>query len=209
MMLPSLFTLPTTEFAAAHYKSEPAIYGRAPAFEPPWPLRQVGTGGVATELFVRNSFGYQAFIVLEAKPQVEDAPYAKLMLEVKSGFGRTLSRLPDVFGVSRQTLYNWLGGETPKPVHQERLKQLADAANVFAELGFRPTSLELDRTVAQGKSFLELLADGADGKETAKKLVRIVQRGKESRAKLDELLGDRKANLTSEDIGAPSLNEEA
>jgi transcriptional regulator with XRE-family HTH domain len=210
MMLEGFLPIPLiAETAAVHYRPRPAIYARVPVTEPPWPLREVGTGGLALESFIRDAFGYQPVTVLEPMTAEPEAPYAKLMRQVKAGFGRTMSRLPEVFGVSRQTLYNWLEGETPKLAHQERLRQLAEAAHVFQELGFKPTALTLDRSVAQGKNFLQLLADGADGKETAKKLIRIVQRGNESGAKLDELLGGRKAKLTGADIGAPSLNEDA
>lgn len=197
----------TTDFAGAHYRPQLAVYSRVIAVDRPFPHREVGTGGLASELFVRSSMGYQPFKVLEFISPVDQTPFASLMQEVKTGFGRTLSRLPEVFGVSRQTLYNWLDGETPKSVHQEKLKQLAQAGNVFTELGFKLTPLMLDRTIAQGKTFIQLMADGADGKNTAKKLVGIVQRGTESRAKLDQLLGGRKAKLTAEDIGAPLLDE--
>lgn len=210
MMLTALFSVPTTtDFAAAHYRPQPAIYSRVLACERPLPYREVGTGGFASESFIRQALGYQPFTVLEPVRPVEEAPYAKLMQQVKSGFGRTMSRLPEVFGVSRQTLYNWLDGETPKAVHRERLKQLAQASHVLAEMGIKPTTVMLDRTLSQGRTFLQLLADGADGKETAKKLVRIVQRGNESRAKLDDLLAGRKAKLSASDIGAPALNEDA
>jgi transcriptional regulator with XRE-family HTH domain len=131
------------------------------------------------------------------------------MQQVKVGFGRTMSRLPEVFGVSRQTLYNWLEGETPKLAHQERLRQLAEAAKVFAGLGIKPTPAMLDRTVAQGMSFIELMAAGSDGQETAKKLIRIVERGNDSRAKLDALLEGRRARLSAPDIGSPAFDEDA
>jgi transcriptional regulator with XRE-family HTH domain len=199
----------SADFAAVHYRPVPAIYSRAQVLERPLPLRVVGTGGIATLEFLREAFGYQPYEVLEQPQVVEEAPYAKLMGQVKSGFGRTMSRLPEVFGVSRQTLYNWLEGETPKAVHRERLRQLAGAAKVFADLGVKPTTPMLDRTVAQGKSFLQLMAAGANGQEAAKKLIRIVQRGADSRAKLDALLEGRKAKLSASDIGAPALDEDA
>jgi transcriptional regulator with XRE-family HTH domain len=180
----------SADFAAVHYRPVPAIYSRTQVLERPLPLQVVGTGGIATLEFVREAFGYQPYEVLEQRQVVEEAPYAKLMGQVKSGFGRTMSRLPEVFGVSRQTLYNWLEGEKPKAVHQERLRQLAEAAKVFADLGIKPTTPMLDRTVAQGKSFLQLMA--AD-----------------SRAKLDALLEGRKAKLVASDIGAPALDEDA
>jgi hypothetical protein len=198
----------SADFAALHYRPVPAVYSRVQVLERPLPLQVVGTGGVASTQFVREAFGYQPYEVLEQPQVVEEAPYAKLMGQVKSSFGRTMSRLPEVFGVSRQTLYNWLEGETPKAVHQERLRQLAEAAKVFADLGIKPTTPMLDRTVAEGKSFLQLMAAGANGQEAAKKLIRIIQRGAESRAKLDALLEGRKAKLSVSDIGAPALDED-
>lgn len=199
----------SADFAAVHYRPVPAIYSRDQVLERPLPLQVVGTGGVASAQFVRDAFGYQPYEVLEQPQVVKRAPYAKLMGQVKSGFGRTMSRLPEVFDVSRQTLYNWLEGETPKVIHQARLRQLAEAAKVFADLGIKPTTPMLDRTVAQGKSFLQLMAAGANGQEAAMMLIRIVQRGADSRAKLDALLEGRKAKLSASDIGAPALDEHA
>jgi transcriptional regulator with XRE-family HTH domain len=109
--------------------------------------------------------------------------------EVKAGFGRTMAHLAAVFGVSRQTFYNWLNGEIPKKKHQGKLVQLAASARVFIEAGFKPTSMSLDRTVVHGKSFIELIGQGADGKEIAERLIRLEKRGASARAKLDALLG--------------------
>jgi hypothetical protein len=172
-----------------------------------------GTGGVECGDYYRRMhllpMGYQASLVVIAFAQAPDpAPYAELMEVIKSGFGRTMTRLPEVFGVSRQTLYNWLNGETPKPAHQEKLRQLAEAARIFSALRFKPTSLALDRSITRGKSLLQLLSEGADGRDAAKKLVRIVQRGNKARTKLDEMLGGRKANLEAFDVGTPSLDDD-
>ena len=206
----SLFPVPASaDFAAVHYRPAPALFSSFEAKEKPFPTRVVGTGGLASVQFIQMSYGYQPYELLEATRVVESAPYAELMRQVKGGFGRTMSRLPEVFGVSRQTLYNWLDGEVPKQAHQERLRQLAEAAGVFASLGIRPTTHMLDRTVSQSKSFLQLIASGADGKETAKRLIRVVQRGNDSRSKLDALLAGREATLSASDFGAPSLGEDA
>lgn len=192
------------------YRPAPAIYRRAPIECRPLPvIGAVGTGGLENAGYYRFRMGYQPFPVVEFVTQPEQAPFAELMREVKTSFGRTMTRLPEVFGVSRQTLYNWLDGDVPKPPQQAKLTQLAEAARVFAEFGFKPTSQALDRTVTEGKSFLELLSDGASGRDTAKKLVRISQRGVESRTKLTELLGGRKARPELSDIGTNSLRESA
>lgn len=199
--------------AYSHYKP-PAIYRQASVAKGgPLPyFGGAGTGGIEGTHFITSRQGYSAFQIIQTK-NAAPKPYAHssdLMKKVKAGFGRTMSHLPSVFGVSRQTLYNWLNGETPKEQHQYQLKQLATAAQVFIEAGFKPTALALDRTVAQGKSFIELLKEGADGKDTAQRLIRIVQRGTASREKLDALLGDRtpiRPNVS--DMGCPSLDENA
>jgi len=199
--------------AHAYYKPIPAIYRQTAVAEGgPLPcFGGSGTGGVEDWKFANSRQGYSPYVILKLETQaVQDtyAPYTDLMMEVKTGFGRTMSHLPAVFGVSRQTLYNWLNGETPKEQHQGKLVQLAAAARVFAEVGFKPTSISLDRTVAEGKSFVELIGQGADGKEMAERLVRIEKRGAAARDKLDALLGDRTPLRPDvSDMGRPALNE--
>lgn len=192
------------------------IHGRADALgASPLPVHsriaRAGTGGWESADFYLLRPGYLPFAVVrsELTPTAE-APYAGYMAQVKTAFGRTMSRLPEVFGVSRQTLYNWLNGDAPRPVYEARVEQLALAAVAFKELKFTPTAAMLDRTVAGGKSFLQLLSEGADGSETAKKLVRIVQRGADSRSKLDALLAGAKPTAPSSagDFGTPSFKED-
>jgi hypothetical protein len=188
------------------YRPVRAIHSHRPPALPT--IGAAGTGGL--DYYRRIPMGYQAFLIVVAPVQAPGStPYAELMQVIKTGFGRTMTRLPEVFGVSRQTLYNWLNGEMPKPAHQEKLRQLAEAARMFSALGFKPTSLALDRTITRGKSLLQLLREGADGREVAQKLVRVVRRGSEARAKLDDLLGSRKARLEASDMGTPSLDEDA
>lgn len=209
------FVAPVDIPVHALYKPVPAIHGRAPVVEGgPLPsFGGVGTGGFEGLNFVTSRPGYHRFQIVEARPVLRDvsyAPYADLMEEVKTGFGRTMSHLPVVFGVSRQTLYNWLSGEVPKEHHQDKLVQLAAAARVFIEAGFKPTPLILERAVVREKSLVELLGEGADGREMAQKLIRIVQRGTVARKKIDALLGDRKApRLDVSSMGRPSLAEDA
>jgi hypothetical protein len=212
----ALAGFPIPDFVGSpDYRPVPSMHSNRPPRSQTLPkIGAAGTGGVESGDYYRRmcilAIGYQAVVVVPAPAQAPDpAPYAELMQVIKTGFGRTMTRLTEVFGVSRQTLYNWLNGETPKPAHQEKLRQLAEAARMFSVLGFKPTSLALDRTITGGKSLLQLLREGADGREVAKKLVRVVQRGVQARAKLDDLLGGRKARLEASDVGTPSLDEDA
>lgn len=172
----------------------------------------VGTGGIEGTDFMVKRQGYRSFAFIKvdrADPEEIYTPYAELMKEVQAGFGRTMSHLPAVFGVSRQTLYNWMSGEIPKEQHREKLVELAEAAKVFTESGFKPTALMLERTIAHGKSFVDLLSEGASGREMAQKLIRIVQRGMTARDKLNALLGDRKGPpLEIADMGRQSFPED-
>ena len=209
------FAVPVGDINAhAYYRPVPAIYRQATVAEGgPLPcFGGSGTGGVEDWQFANSRQGYSPYVILKvqnAAAQDAYAPYTDLMREVKAGFGRTMSHLPAVFGVSRQTLYNWLNGETPKEQHHGKLVQLAAAARIFTEAGFKPTAPSLERTVAQGKSFVELIGQGADGKEIAERLVRIEKRGAAAREKLDALLGDRTPSRPDvADMGRPALNED-
>ena len=212
------FSSSTGDVSACAYPiNVPALYRQGSVAEgrPLMNFGGAGTGGTEGGNFLISRNGYRAIYVIVIKsetppPQTSYAPYADIMKEVQNGFGRTMSQLPAVFGVSRQTLYNWLKGEEPKEHHHDKLKQLAAAARVFAEESVKLTTLSLDRTVAQGKSFVELLGEGADGEETAQQLVRIMKRGAAERAKLDALLGDRTPLRPDvSEMGRPALNENA
>lgn len=207
-------TVPVADFNAyLHYRSIPAIYSHTAVAEGrPLPcFGGSGTGGIEGVQFVMSRQGYSPYAILKIEPTIAReiyAPYTDLMREVKAGFGRTMSHLPAVFGVSRQTLYNWLNGELPKEQHQSKLVQLAAAARVFTSTGFKPTPLSLDRIVAHGQSFIELIGQGTDGKGTAERLIRIEKRGASAREKLDALLGERSPSRSDvADLGRPAFNE--
>jgi hypothetical protein len=201
--------VPAVHMAALGAASPPWVTNFSKAFV----ATANGTGSnYSLAAYLNRHGGYELFPIERTTPVSLDLSqrYVELIQKIQSGFGRTLSRLPAVFGVSRQTLYNWRSGEIPKPHHEAKLVQLAAAAQVFSQVGFKPTPAMLDRTVGEGKSFLTLLAEGADGATTAQKLVRIVQRGLEARARLDKALaGKSPAPLHSSDFGAPALDEDA
>jgi hypothetical protein len=194
----------------------PAIYSPATtkSWRPQSPLLIVGsagTGGVEGRQFSKSSCnGYLPRCITIKDTTLPEAGFAGLMKDIQIGFERVMSHLPAIFDVSRQTLYNWRKGEIPKEKHQEKIRQLAKAALVFTKAGFKPTSTMLDRTVANGQSFIDLLKHNADGVNSAQKLMQIVNGGAQERAKLGQILGNRKLKpLNALDIGRPSLDERA
>lgn len=164
----------------------------------------VGTGGIADGHFMRNRHGHEYASWLGPGPMVPTRQQparslsvahspalpdsALLMQEIQAGFGRTFSSLPAVFGVSRQTLYNWLKGDRPKVGHEARLQQLAAAAREFSRQAFKPTPQALHRNLERGLSLIELIAEGQDGKRLAERLIRLETAGQRQRSRLDALL---------------------
>jgi transcriptional regulator with XRE-family HTH domain len=193
------------------------IYGRGAPISIAKPISSfgsVGTGGFSDLASAQLQKGYKTFviIVVDKNLHVQELPtaYQKLIEEIQKGFGRTFSSLPAIFGVSRQTLYNWRNGESPKQPHQSKLIQLAKASHIFSDAGFKPDPLSLDRVITQGKSFIELMSEGANGVETAQKLIRIIHRRNDSMRKLDDAIGDTPIpNLSIADMGQRSFSNEA
>lgn len=209
----SALVLPSATTYVAQ-NSVPTFYRRAETMDiPRFPnIGEVGTGGLYTGNYYQSKNGYRKVEFVLAAQETEATthpPFALLMEDIQAGFGRTMIRLPEVFGVSRQTLYNWLSGvKTPKEQHHAKLHELAAAARVFQAAGFKPNSGTLGRTVLDGKSILELIGQGESGSEAANRLLRIVKRGSGARAKLDDILAGRKLpSLSTPDMGAPHLDE--
>jgi hypothetical protein len=200
----------------AAYTRPPALVWHHPSVEArPLPyFGEVGTGGQLTEAYLRERTGYRFHFVVLPAAATSDAPSAGLfageMEDVRRGFDRTFSRLPEVFSVSRQTLYNWLKGEVPRDQYQSRIRELAAAARNFLSQQFRPTPSQLDRPIRGGKSFLQLIADGAEGAASAADLIRMIERSRRDRARLDDLLGARRAATPTEraEFDLPSFAED-
>lgn len=173
---------------------------------------EIGTGGRPTSEYQLTVVGYKTRGLLfratdEAAPFVQDH-YQKLVQEIQDGFGRTMNRISTVFGVSRQAVYGWLSGEKiPKDIHHRKLEELGEAARYFKNSGFKPTGSDLERIVREGKSFLTLIAEGQSGKESAEHLVKIVTRGRNKAATLEELLADRPVKYPDAfKAGAPHID---
>lgn len=197
--------LPSWQGGTFGYQSPVALYARAPVQQRPLPSLQPGTGGLVSPELLQQPWGYAMVPVQQAEPA---SPYATMMEQVRAGFGRNMSRLPEVFGVSRQALYNWLNGDTPAASQHARIRNLAEAAAVFLESDFKPNSASLDRVLSGGKSFLQLMSEGADGRATAEKLVRVMARSAQARGRLASLLADETpVALSASDLGSAARNE--
>jgi hypothetical protein len=171
-------------------------------------IDKVGTGGISSSTFFKSQKGYPTFYIHTSKPKIVDKPdYPVLMSEIQDGFGRTMFRLSEVFGVSRQTLYNWKNGDTPKEEYRERFMQLHKAARVFSKEKFKPGANDLDIPLLGGQSILKLISQGGDGQELSEKLIRVILRSRESNKKLEALLKNKVNTLDKDKFSLHHLNE--
>jgi hypothetical protein len=212
-MLVDFQDLPHNYFERSAYYAEQRV--RKPVFMPD--IGGMGTGGYQDPSFhVQRRGGYsQLSLIIDDSKPFSDAlslnllSYAELMQDIQRGFGRTMSHLTKIFGVSRQTLYNWLDGEQPKTQHQNKIIQLAVAARVFSDVGFKPSAASFDRVIYQGKSFADLFISNGDGRDVAERLIRLEQKSRETKLKLTEMLGERsKTKESTLKVGRKSFDED-
>ena len=72
-----------------------------------------------------------------------------------------IADLATVFGVSRQAIYKWIGGEaTPEPDKFERIHALSHAADAFRDADITRASSMLKMKAFEGRSLMDLAAAG-------------------------------------------------
>lgn len=122
----------------------------------------------------------------------------------------TVLELANLFGVSRQAVYDWQSGAQPNAPIGARLAQLARAADVFAEAGVAVKTQTLRRKMAGGASLLDAVLNGGDAVQLAQSLVGTLQRENSQRERMaQQLAGRKRGPINSSDYGAPSLAENA
>lgn len=92
-------------------------------------------------------------------PDVRSA--AQHLANIREVLNPAIADLTTVFGVSRQAIYKWIGGETtPEDGKFERIRTLSHAADAFRAAGITHVSSMLKMKAFDGHSLLELAAAG-------------------------------------------------
>lgn len=104
-------------------------------------------------------FDVQATDVDSARPDIRNA--AEHLANIRQVLNPAIADLATVFGVSRQAIYKWIGGEsTPENDKLERLHSLSLAADAFHKAEIARASSLLKMKVFEGRSLLDLVAAG-------------------------------------------------
>lgn len=176
----------------------------------------VGTGGLCTPSYVttRDEMGYRlrefSYPVARsagASKSLEPRSAAENLARVREVFKPSVTELASLFGVSRQTIYNWQSGQPIAIQNEDRLEQLARAADLFQAEGFAERSSVLRRRLPGGKTLFEAVRDGEGAEAAATRLVDLVKAELNQRTKLSERLAARaRRPIDSAEIGAPHVD---
>jgi DNA-binding transcriptional regulator YiaG len=135
---------------------------------------------------------------------------ARTISRIRGTFKLTITELAALFGVSRQTVYDWQSGKGMSDDRSDRLEELSKAADVFADSGLSLSPRALRRKLADGKTLFDVIRDGGPAEEATRSLVTTLQRETEQRKALDARLASRKRRtLDQADLGIPMLDEQA
>lgn len=105
-----------------------------------------------------------------ARPDIRSA--AEHLANIRQVLNPAIADLATVFGVSRQAIYKWIGGEsTPEDDKLERIHALSLAADAFEKAGVARASSLLKMKVFDGRSLLDLVATGRLVPEHAQTLI--------------------------------------
>ncbi len=118
-----------------------------------------------------------------------------------------VSDLATTFGVSRQSVYNWLNGEPVAEENAAKLQDLAQAADVLAHEGVTVDAALLKRKFASGRTLLQVAQAGESARDAALMLVQIYKREAAQRERMNARFATRAKTSPSADFDLPSSND--
>ena len=140
--------------------------------------------------------------------ELEPTP-AENLAHIREVLKPTMFELASLFGVSRQTVYDWQQGSQPVPQTAQRLAQLARVADVFSAAGLSVDVKTLRRKVSGGGTLLDTVSSGGDAESVARSLLGTLKREALQRERRQEQLAGRKrVPAKPSDYGAPALSED-
>lgn len=109
---------------------------------------------------------------LPRAPATDVRTAAEHLANIREVFRPAISDLADAFGVSRQAVYKWLGGNAgPELDRLHRIQALSQAADRFREEKIDRAPLLMKMKVKDRKTLLDFIATGDNIKEIVETLI--------------------------------------
>ncbi|MCG8996704.1 hypothetical protein LH435_09475 [Laribacter hongkongensis] len=174
-------------------------------------LSGIGTGGELSLAHLQRSTQQ----VLYAAPRIEvvEVEYVRTPSEnltrIREVLNPAVSDLATTFGVSRQSVYNWLNGEPVAEENAAKLQDLAQAADVLAHEGVTVNAALLKRKFANGKTLMQVAQAGESARDAALMLVQIHKREAVQRERMNTRFANRVKTSATADFDLPASNDHA
>jgi len=174
-------------------------------------LTSIGTGGeLSLEHLHRSTQHVQQWAptVQVTEVEVVRSPSENLS-RIREILKPAISDLAVTFGVSRQSVYNWLNGDPVADENATRLHDLAQAADVLAHEGVLGNAALLKRKFANGRTLMQVAQAGESARDAALVLVQIHKRETAQRERVNTRFANRAKTPASSDFDLPTANDRA
>lgn len=172
-------------------------------------LASLGTGGELSIEHLQRSLSPNQIIassVVEVEP--ERSPRENLA-RIREVLAPAVSDLAVIFGVTRQSVYNWANGEPIADENAEKLRDLAQAADLLTDAGIEVNASLLKRKFVNGKTLLQVAQTGESVRDAALLLIQIFKREAEQRERLNVRLANRPKTSATADFDLPVSDDHA
>jgi DNA-binding transcriptional regulator YiaG len=166
-----------------------------------------GTFGLLTPTYINSSTATsnweinhieiqnQEKLVCDSKnATTQDIEYIRNILKI------SVTELGRVFGVTRQSVHEWIKGGALSLRNEERLQLLVAVAQIFENAGVSLTPSDLRRKIGNTPSVLEAIATNQQAINVAKQFVKTLQRERDQRALLAKRFAGRQSKLILDDL---------
>jgi len=150
-----------------------------------------------------DHFGDQRNSNANATPQTASLEQGALedLDKIKSVLRPAMSDLALAIHVTRQSLYNWMNGETITEDNAAKLKALAEAADVIAQSGINLDGRTFKRKLVDGRTFFEAISEGTTPIDAANQVIYIIRAEAAQRAAVSSVLAKTPRRVVNDEIG--------
>jgi transcriptional regulator with XRE-family HTH domain len=170
-------------------------------------LATLGTGGEFSIERLQRAFSQNQIItssVVEVEP--ERSP-SESLARIRDVLSPAVSDLATTFGVTRQSVYNWANGEPIADENAEKLRDLAQAADLLADAGIEVNASLLKRKFVNGRTLFQAVQAGESARDAALLLIQISKREAEQRDRLNARFANRPKTATTADFDLPASDD--
>ena len=174
-------------------------------------LTGIGTGGeLSLERLQRSvqQAQHMGFTIEVTEVEQVRTPSENLS-RIREVLNPAVSDLATTFGVSRQSVYNWLNGEPVADENAAKLQDLAQAADVLAHEGVSINAALLKRKFAHGRTLMQVAQAGGSARDAVLMLVQILKRETVQRERMSARFSNRAKTPASADFDLPASSDHA